>query len=321
LTDISNGVKKCFTPGIDFSYMSSSTVVKGQMHYSWSFGTTAVTYRDGDSVDYINPRIIFDTAGTYPVKLKVTTDKGCVDSFTSIVKLSDPHAKFDYSIDYGGDVYSNPAVSVTNNSYDYGAILTNWNWTYGNGASSALQNPAEHHYDCGGTYSLSLKVTSEVPCYNTTSSVVVIKIKPKAAFSVSTPNYTPNVFSRPTYTFTNGTTANDACPNFQYAWSFGDGGTATTSNPQHTYALAGVYSVKLIVTTNAGCVDSITTSITACPSVTAAFSVTSSTDQCLTGNSFTFANSSTNNAGLPASAMSYVWYFGDGPRLLVQSVY
>ncbi len=316
LTDISNGVKKCFAPGIDFSYMSSSTLAKGKMHYGWSFGTTAVTYRDGDSVDYINPRIIFDTAGTYPVKLKVTSDKGCVDSFTSIVKLSDPHAKFDYSIDYGGDVYSNPAVSVTNNSYDYGAILTNWNWSYSDGATSALQNPAVHHYTCGGSYNLSLTITSEVPCFNTTSAVVVIKVKPKAAFVISNPNYTPDAFARPTYTFTNGTTANDACPNFQYAWSFGDGYTSSSTNPTHIFKGSGTYTVQLIVTNaNGGLKDTTSQSVTVSIKPKALFSTNSSNNPAI---SFTNSSSSTDTAAT-VNALHYAWDFGDGNSSGVKS--
>jgi len=37
-----------------------------------------------------------------------------------------------------------------------------------------------------------------------------------------------------------------------YAWTFGDGGTATGPSPSHTYAAAGTYSVTLTVTDNAG---------------------------------------------------------------------
>lgn len=37
-----------------------------------------------------------------------------------------------------------------------------------------------------------------------------------------------------------------------YLWSFGDGGTATTATPSHTYAAAGTYPVQLQVTDNGG---------------------------------------------------------------------
>ena len=43
-----------------------------------------------------------------------------------------------------------------------------------------------------------------------------------------------------------------------WAWDFGDGGTANTQNPSHTYTALGNYDVKLIVTNANGCSDSIT---------------------------------------------------------------
>jgi len=43
-----------------------------------------------------------------------------------------------------------------------------------------------------------------------------------------------------------------------WAWDFGDQNTASVQNPTHCYTTAGVYSVVLTVTTNAGCVNTIT---------------------------------------------------------------
>ncbi len=316
LTDVSHEVKLCFTPGIDFSYMSSSTLAKGKMHYQWSFATNAIHFRDGDSVDYINPRVVWDTAGTYPVKLRVVTDRGCVDSFTSVVKLSDPHAHFDYSVDYGGDVYANPVVNINEHSYDYGAILTNWNWTYGDGATSVLQNAPSHHYTCGGNYNLALTVTSEVPCFNSISSVVTIRIKPKAEFSISLPNYTPNVYARPTFTFTDATTANDACPNFQYNWNFGDGATSNSSHPTHIFKGSGTYNVQLIVTNaNGGLKDTISHSVTVAIKPKALFTTNLTHSPSV---SFTNTSSSTDTAAV-VNSLTYAWDFGDGSTSNVKS--
>ena len=48
-----------------------------------------------------------------------------------------------------------------------------------------------------------------------------------------------------------------------WTWDFGDGtGTSTEQNPSYTYANSGTYSVTLTVTTDAGCIDSITKTIT-----------------------------------------------------------
>src|SRR5205085_540487 len=46
------------------------------------------------------------------------------------------------------------------------------------------------------------------------------------------------------------------------AWDFGDGATATTSSPAHTYASPGTYTVKLTVTDNGGLQNSISKPVT-----------------------------------------------------------
>ncbi|MFE9421583.1 collagenase [Kitasatospora sp. NPDC006697] len=47
-----------------------------------------------------------------------------------------------------------------------------------------------------------------------------------------------------------------------WSWNFGDGATATTQNPSHTYATAGSYNVGLTVTDSNGKTASITQSVT-----------------------------------------------------------
>ncbi|MEO7324793.1 MAG: PKD domain-containing protein, partial [Dokdonella sp.] len=46
------------------------------------------------------------------------------------------------------------------------------------------------------------------------------------------------------------------------AWTFGDGGTSTATNPSHTYAASGNYSVSLKVTDNGGLTNTKTSSVT-----------------------------------------------------------
>lgn len=50
-----------------------------------------------------------------------------------------------------------------------------------------------------------------------------------------------------------------------YAWSFGDGGTATGASPQHSYAAAGTYTVSLTVTDNGGATGTASTSAVIAP--------------------------------------------------------
>jgi len=315
LTSLSSEVKRCFTPGMDFSFISSSTVQSGQMHYKWSFATNAIHFRDGDSVDYINPRIVFDTAGIYPVKLVVSTDNGCADSVTHVIKLGHPHAHYQTLVDYGGDKYANPTVTYTNDSYDHQLAITNWQWNFGNGVGSTLQNPTSFQYTCGGTYNASLRITDEIPCTSDTTSVVVIRIRPHALYSVSAPNYTPDVYAQPTYSFTDNTTVNDGCPDLRYNWNFGDGYTSTAKNPTHVFKGSGVYDVRLIVTNlNGGLKDTITQQVMVAIKPKAGFSTSQSLIPDVYASptvAITNSTSSTDTAA-PASALLYAWNFGDG---------
>jgi gliding motility-associated-like protein len=51
-------------------------------------------------------------------------------------------------------------------------------------------------------------------------------------------------------------------PVTSWRWFFGDGGTANTQNTAHSYTTTGTFTVKLIITDNNGCTDSITKPVT-----------------------------------------------------------
>lgn len=110
-------------------------------------------------------------------------------------------------------------------------------------------------------------------------------------------NFTQYYNSPLIYTFNSTSTV--ACGSIvSYAWNFDDGGTSTSPNPQHAFASAGIYSVKLLVTDDAGCKKLITQSfvITNTTPITppaatpcnlqASFSINNSS-QFITGNQFT----------------------------------
>ncbi|HEY2394474.1 MAG TPA: pre-peptidase C-terminal domain-containing protein [Rudaea sp.] len=78
-------------------------------------------------------------------------------------------------------------------------------------------------------------------------------VAPTANFSFATSGLTA--------TFTDGSSDSDGTIASR-SWTFGDGGTSTSTNPSHTYASAGTYSVKETVTDNGGLTGSVTKSVT-----------------------------------------------------------
>jgi PKD repeat protein len=90
------------------------------------------------------------------------------------------------------------------------------------------------------------------------------------------------------------------------AWTFGDGSTSTATNPSHTYATSGTYSVSLKVTDNGGATNTKTTSVTV--SVSNALPV-ANFSYIASGLAVNFTDTSTDSDGTIASR---AWTFGDG---------
>lgn len=91
---------------------------------------------------------------------------------------------------------------------------------------------------------------------------------------------------------------------FSYLWHFGDGSTSTQSNPIHTYAQNGTYTVVLVVINNnpGGCLDSANNVVT----VPIGGPCTAGFGYAASGYTVSFSDSS---QGHPTS---YLWNFGDG---------
>ncbi len=265
LTDVTN-LHRCFMPGMDFSYISNSKIDKGLMNYSWDFATNGKTFRDGDSA-YINPRMIFNQAGTYPVKLTVTSDKGCKDSITHIVYLSQPVSSFTTTVDYSGDSTNNPLVTFTSTSHDPGGIIVNNDWFYENDGSgyqesNGAANTLATHFTKGGSYNDKLLVTSDAGCVVSSGDVnLTFYIKPIATFTADT---TYNNLGQPVAATSNTSSVNETPQSLSYTWSFGDGSALSNSTqPSHTYKTgAASRTITLIVTNNNGSkVSSATTTL------------------------------------------------------------
>lgn len=91
-----------------------------------------------------------------------------------------------------------------------------------------------------------------------------------------------------------------------YEWDFGDSSpTISGQTPDHTYIVPGNYDVQLTTTTDQGCIDSVTQSITVEATPTADFTFT---DEC-EGVPNTFTDASSIEPG--NTIVNYVWDFGD----------
>ncbi|MBT4729164.1 MAG: PKD domain-containing protein [Bacteroidetes bacterium] len=154
--------------------------------------------------------------------------------------------------------------------------------------------------DSSGVYYV---IVSAAYGYQATDTVeITVAPLPNANFSWFSTSYCVNENSLSFYDSSLISTGS-----FSYFWQFDDGDTSSQQNPQHTYTSADSFNVKLTLTSNHNCVDSISHSIILFPSPIAQFTV-NDTDQCLRDNLFQFTDNSTVSTG---TINSYYWSFGD----------
>lgn len=126
---------------------------------------------------------------------------------------------------------------------------TTWDWDFGNGNDSKLQNPSAV-YAAPGTYNVTLRVSGGSTSVRT--AYVHVYDYPTASFtSVAPPTGCTalKVEFRDTSTPGSGT-------NSDWMWTFGDGGSSTERNPAYTYTTPGTRPVTLRVTNQYGCTKS-----------------------------------------------------------------
>lgn len=285
-------------PVADFSVSNACVGVPvafsdGSSFWGGPISTHAWTFGDGSTSSASNPSHTYTTGGTYQVKLVVTTAQGCKDS---IIKPITIFANPTVSFNHLGHCEQNP-TQFTDGSNAGSGTLSTWTYNFGDGGSSNQQNPV-HTYANAGTYNVSLLVTNSNGCSNSVNVPVTIYDLPEVSFAVTTVcDQSPTGFTDQTVVPGGSASA--------WAWAFGDGGNSAAQNPLHTYPGPGNYTAHLVVTSNQGCIDSTTRSVTVNPNPVADFI---STLTCINDTTrFTDASSI-----LSGSIVSWSWDLGDG---------
>ena len=279
-------VQRCLDSATSFT--STSTVASGLVTgYAWNFG-------DGGTSTSKDPNYIYQTAGTYTVKLVVTTNNGCKDSTTKTVTV---YPKALVSIGMPTNACANDSVTFSNNStIATGYSIIGQSWSFGDGGTSTAKNPS-HKFAAAGKYNVTLTVTTSNGCVSSQTVAVTINAIPQTSFTATT------VCETGTTVFTNTTVATSQ-GGLNYAWNFGDGGTSAAKTPTHKYAAGGDYNVRLIVTNASGCSDTMESTVRVNFKPVAAFTL----PRGCAGQTLTFTDNSTIGGD---SIANYAWTFGN----------
>jgi gliding motility-associated-like protein len=198
--------------------------------------------------------------------------------------------------------------------------LTRWNWLFGDGGVSIIQNPS-HTYSSANTYTISLNVETNKGCK---SSVVTRQL---TANYLPAPDFgMPEVcLTDPFAQFTDSSRiADNSASQFTYVWNFGDPysnagnpNSSTLKNPQHKYMKDSIYSVRLTVISKDGCSkDTVKQFVVNGAIPQAGFQVTNANNLC-SNKDVTITENSTVDFGSIVKVEIYWDYLNDPTRKTV----
>ncbi|HXI32565.1 MAG TPA: PKD domain-containing protein, partial [Gemmatimonadales bacterium] len=237
---------------ITFDGSGSSAAGGGILTYAWNFG-------DGTTASGVSPTHTYVDNGTYAVTLTVTDGSGLTSAAaTSTATISNVAP----SVNAGSALSAltgNPlSLSVTFS--DLGALDGAWtysiNWgdgsapTTGSATAQSVPITASHTYAAAGSDTIQVTVTDKDGGTGAGGTIATVVAANRAPTAVAGGPISGVEGAALTF---NGSGSSDPDGDaLTYAWTFGDGGTATGATPTHTYADNAVFTVTLTVTDSHG---------------------------------------------------------------------
>ncbi len=249
--------ENCFNTTTSFSSTSNgqgNTITS----WAWDFGDGSAA-GTGQNVSHT-----YITSNTFTIKHWVRTDKGCnSDTVTKTVIVNPlPVPNFTFST----LTCEKNNITITDLSTPGAGNITTWTWKFGNGKPDSIINnslPFVYKYDTAKAYTVKLSLLTDKGCISAApvSKAISINPLPKPGF------ISPEVCLSDASALFDDTSFIASGTINNWAWNFGDPGsginnTSILPNPQHRYNAIGLYTAKLTLTSNSGCVDSLLQSFT-----------------------------------------------------------
>lgn len=208
-----------------------------------------------------NPSFKFNSHGDYNVKLTVSSGNGCVGDTTIKVHVR-TLPKADFSPFNG---CSNKDIEFKDLSKIGEGALFSWQWIFGDGQTSNIQNPT-HAYADTGLYTIKLIAQDIFGCKDSLEKIIKIRLSPKVTFDFNDGCVEQTIY------FYETTSMPVWAQIINRKWEFGDGAYSWAKNPTHVYNSSGEYTITLKNFSINGCMDSTSKKIIIQKTPTADFS-------------------------------------------------
>ncbi len=287
-------------PNADFVFtdvcLNDTTLFRDQSNspmltsWTWNFG-------DGAAATSQNAAHVYQSPGTYNVKITVIDSIGCAQSAAKPVTIYPlPAASFYHDL---VNCAKDEVHFFDTSTVAPGQTIVSWSWTLGDGDYVAERHPV-HVYQEKGVYPVSIKVTTDKGC--SSLAYKPVEVYPELAAGIRAENLcmdkTANFFDN-----------SPGFSNVSWYWNFGDNiGYSYKENPAYNYPHAGMFIVSLRVANAIGCERTVTDTIIISSSPAVRFDTP---DLCENGL-FQFIDSSVLNHG--DDVIAWQWSFGDGSQ-------
>ncbi|HKC35498.1 MAG TPA: PKD domain-containing protein, partial [Chitinophagaceae bacterium] len=235
-TDFIAPANICLGQSVTFQNNSSPSPISSV----WGFG-------DGTTSSQISPTKTYLAGGTYQVRL-INNYGNCIDSVTKSVSVNTQPP-----VNFTANDSTSCKTPFTVQFSDLSPSASTWLWDFGDGSTtSTLKNPS-HTYNSLGSFSVTLTITLPGGCSNTITKYQYIRISPTAV----------RISNAPTggcipFTFQPIATIQTVDSVISYSWNLGESGAIyTIQSPTHTYNTAGNYTIQLTITTENGCIETV----------------------------------------------------------------
>jgi gliding motility-associated-like protein len=220
------------------------------LSYEWFLNNTLIGTSTDTLVSLTNPNNgqLFNT---HNLSLVCTDGNGCKDTMNRTLIMSTPLAipnfYFTGAVPNANGEYDCPPIFCLfqDSSFSYGDI-TAWNWSFGNGNNSILQNPS-NTLVTNGSFDLNFIVTDEYGCTDDTTVLDYISI----GGPLATPNYLQNasICAQGAQFYVSNVSNLDSL-----VWNLGNGTIYSDSlNFNYFYPAPGTYQPTVTIFDSVGC--------------------------------------------------------------------
>ncbi|MES2690745.1 MAG: S8 family serine peptidase [Bacteroidota bacterium] len=210
-----------------------------------------------------------------------------------VLPLNSTQVRFEFYSGYGNQLYIDQVLLDSSvSSYSYKWIQSTTSATTGYTNAPGTNNTQTYAPGVLSQTTWFKRIVYSSGYADTSAAVTVtVNALPKAGYTINNP---AQLLASNNFGFVD-TSANVSTR----LWNFGNSTTATSLNPFKTYAAAGIYTVKLRITTSSGCSDSISKNVKVYPNAPS-----------VAGNSFSFQ-------AITTTSMNVSWNNGNGQKRIL----